>query len=470
MTNPEGQKSNQEIFIEMNSNTNNDKTISEKRSQKIEEINNKLKSFNVSNISKEEIEEKRAIQEVEYQKQIAELDGLPLSDTSKEEIYSRLVNDVIDSAKTDNERFDSLKNEKEKLTLYNNLELGENADEQIEKAMEAIKQNDETGEKIEILNHALEYYSREKEFDAEIPIYHGTGSFALSKILKSGGLNSGENAFGGEKGVTNTAHSGTSFAIGGYKQSEFVSNLYAAMNEDSSHLLLDRKDIIEDYTSQGEEAVKMIFGEAPELTKEEQKYIEDDLRKKITKLSESEEMQGLSKEELEKKYLERIKNLYNKTKYNFDYKKISSELQELLDKNEILNDIKDENFVNYIKNTIPILKQKKEWYDKNTTDNDKELLEDQFRVVLIYDGNNLPKEDLNTFTTGGICERRTKNNIANSNIKQIRVPYTDISKAKKWVDKRIEELPKNSEERESLENVELVPIEYFETKKIIQSL
>lgn len=421
----------------------------QKRSARLQEVDRELKRFNENETNNiDEIEIKRT-KEFESKKQELEKAGIKISNESCDLIYQNLVDDYIDYAKNENERFDSLQAEKKKIVLYNNLELGENPEIFIEKAKKAIKNQDINGEKIKIFNEALEYYSKSCEKVANVPIYHGTGSSSLYKIIEKGILDSRKSILGGEKDVTGKSHGGTSFAIGGYEQSEIVSHLYARMNERKSRLVVDSKSIFGDNIASGKEIIDVIYRELPKLKPEEKQFVEEKLKKVNT---------------------EDVINLFDNEKYYFDYDAVHNELQESRDKLEgKRGEITSDEYRRELEKKIPNLENKIEAYDK-TTDEEKKLLNNPFGVVLVYEGDELPKKDLETFTTAGICERRTNEPISNSKIKQIHIPYSEINQVRGWIDKKILRLPENSEERTALENVEIIPLEYFEVKSIIRNI
>lgn len=344
---------------------------------------------------------------------------------------------------------DVILNKSKETILYNNLELGNNPKELINKARELIVRQDTNGEKVKIFNEALHYYSNQQEEIGEVPIYHGTGSHSLYKIIESGEIDSSKNIFGGEKIITGKSHGGNSFAIGGYDQSEIFSHLYARMNEKEPNLLIDSKSIFGDEIASGKEVLDVIYRELPKLKPEERSFIEKELR-------------GISSEDVIK--------LFDNEKYYFDYDATYSEWQEIKEKLEgKRGEITDKRYRSEIEEKLPELESLVRGYNESS-DREKEMLRSTYGIVLVCEGNGLPREDLENFTTGGICERRTKKPIEISKIKQIRAPYNKISQIKEWVDEKIKKLPEDSEERKSLENVKIIPLEYFEVKSTIKKM
>ena len=178
------------------------KSPSEHRQERIEEIDQELERFNYQAKSQAEIQEVQKQREEEYQMQMKKLGDLPVGEESREIIHGKMVGEVIEHARDENEMFIGLNKERRKLILYNNLELGENAEEVIEKARSLILEKDNTGEKIKTFEEALEYFSQPQEKIADIPVFHSTGSWSLAKIIEGGVLQSDQNTLTGEQATT----------------------------------------------------------------------------------------------------------------------------------------------------------------------------------------------------------------------------------------------------------------------------
>lgn len=76
-------------------------TLAEKRTTRIEQIENELADFNHAASSQEEIDVIQSQREQEYQSKLTELEsglGQKLSEESTEMIHSNLVNSVIEQA------------------------------------------------------------------------------------------------------------------------------------------------------------------------------------------------------------------------------------------------------------------------------------------------------------------------------------------------------------------------------------
>lgn len=201
-----------------------EKTSVEKRVERIQQIDAGLKSFNNDNSENiAEIEAKR-LQEFNVKKQSLEKAGIPISDESKKLIHKNMVDDHIDFAIKENERFDKLKIEKIVLENVDNPDsqlvkrlFPENADkvsdETFFSALEKIcEANVKTPvcERVQMFREALEYFSEKEKL--EYSVAHATGSDSLRRIIedkqiKEGGTGesgeaSGQSRSGEQKGVS----------------------------------------------------------------------------------------------------------------------------------------------------------------------------------------------------------------------------------------------------------------------------
>ena len=439
--------------------TQPEKTPAEMRQERLTQINQELSDFNSQTNIPEEIQRTQERREQEYQSQLAELEtglGQKLSDESTEMIHANLVNSVIEQAQKENERFDTLTEERKKLTLYNNLELGENAEEVISKARVLIAGKDSDGSKIKAFEKAIDYYSQSQETLADTPIYHSTGSYGLAKILEHGALESKKNIATGEQAATGEEIDTTSFVIGGYDQSETVSYFYARKNERQNKLALDKQNI----TGIGceEDIVKTVFTELPQLNDKEQGQVKSAIatlkgdRKITDKELMAEKMRGLQER-----------------KYYFDPEQAQQKLNTLKVDLKNLEKEGDQWKIDKKKQEIAKLENGIRTYENESIEMQQEMT-DPFPVVLIYEGKKLPTEDLTTMTSGLVSERRTKQPIENSQLKQIQVPQNEIDKATKWLKTKIDSLLDDSPEKKALSEIKIVPLEFFEAKSIIKEI
>jgi len=442
--------------------------VSEAREDRICQIDKELDDYNVKATSEEEISTIQSARDEECQAQITDLEdglGIKLGTESTTMIRKNLVDSVIDGAKEDNETFDSLNNEKRFLRLYNNLELGENAEEIIQNAKKSVEEKDEDGSKTAMFESALGYYSSEHEKIAETPVHHSTGSYSLAKILKGGALDSNKNNLTGEhattlrkkeKGEEDKEGKPTSLAVGGYEQSEAVNLLYAKKNSQNPDLVLDSQEITG--VSVEDQLVKKVFSELPSLTSEEHETVTEAVKfiKKGRDISDEEVMSEKIKEVTERVYY------YNEDHINKLIDEKRDEILQLADKNDSWS-IKKRKEGEVV---IQDLKERIEIYKSETPEMQKEL-DNAFPVIISYEGKDLPEEDLNTLASGLVSERKTRKVIENSEMRQIQVPQNNIEQVKLFIARRINQPTISSEEKKALENIKIVPLEYLEAKNII---
>lgn len=427
----------------------------EMRTERMAQIDQELKDFHHQAASPEEVQQIQAQRQKEFQSKIAEIEGgigITLSEESTRIIHEKMVEGVIEHAQKQNVRFDALTDERERLTLYTNLELGENPDEAIDKARAIITMKDTDGSKIKAFEKAMEYFGKPKDLLVDTPIYHSTGSYGLAKILEHGALESKKNVATGEQAATGEDIETTSFVIGGYDQSETVSYFYARKNERQNKLVLDKKDITG--TGCEEDIVKTVFAELPKLDDEEQEQV----RSAVQKLKGERE---ISDEDL---MIEKMRGLQER-KYYFDPEQAKKKLAAL---HEELRILQQENDQWSVKQEIAKLENGIRTYTSESPEMQHEMT-DPFPTILVYEGKNLPEEDLTTLTSGLVSERRTKQPIENSQLKQIQVPENEMSKVAKWLKAKIDSLPPESPEQTALRKVKIVPLEFFEAKSIVKA-
>lgn len=463
---------------------NTTKDISESREERISEINKELENFNHKATTEEDIGLIQNERNQEYQNQIADLEGelgIKLSNESTSMIHQNLVNNVTEGAHSDNETFNALNNEKKSLQLYNNLELGENAEEIIQNAKELIKTSDEDGSKLAIFEEALEYYSNEQEKLAETPVNHSTSSYSLACILERGILDGNLNKLSGEHADTGRIHSSkekkdkkekpkekeNSLSVPGYEQSDTVSLMYAKKNSRNPDLILDSQDITGKTIE--EQIVNKVFSELPNLKPEEREIVTD----VVEKIKNGRDM---SDEDVMKEKMESV----SKRTYYYDKNHVKGKINdikaEIADLNKIIEKLEPEEDKKEIednqweikkkKGNLKVLEKRIENY-KDEIPEMKKVIDNPFPVILTYEGNNIPQEDLDTIIPGLISERQTNTKLKNSEMRQIQVPKKNIEQVKAWVTKKLSQEETNNDEREALENIKIVPLEYLEAKNII---
>lgn len=376
----------------------------------------------------------------------------PLPVETKKMIMDRAAENV-DTAQNEAER----RNDKYSRRLIENLGLKEGEEYRVEAAREAIRADDPTGEKIKIFEQALEYYENEQPA-AEVPVYHSTGSYALAKIIEHGALESKRNVATGEHASTGEARGTTSLAIGGYPSSEVVSRAYARMNERRSRLKLDQNDVAG--TTAAEDIVQAVFKEISGLKPEEQRqvrsYIEYHKRN-----------QGRGNETDEEFMRFKMKDV-GERKYYFDLDHAQGQVDDIKRKMAEARMQGREWKVQELNGRLAQAEERIRAFEAENDEMKREMT-DPFPVVLVYEGKTLPAEDLQTPIGGLVVERRTGQPLGNNELRQIKVPLESIEKAKAWLRKRSESLPADSPERQALDKVRIVPMEFIEAKRIINS-
>ena len=352
-----------------------------------------------------------------------------------------------EAASENNERYSS--------HLLEKLGLKEGEAAKVDAARDAIRKSDPTGEKLKIFEEALKYYGDEQPA-AEIPVFHSTGSYALAKIIEHGALESRRNTVTGEHVNTGEARGTTSLAIGGYASSEVISRAYARMNERRSRLKLDQSDITG--TRVAEDIVKTVFDEIPNLKPEEQQQVRNyiaDLKKQSGREDSSDEqfMRFKMKDVGERKYYFDLGDAQNQAG---DLRRQIAEAK-----------AQDSDWkVQELSGRLAKADERLRSYEAESEEMKQEM-SDPFPVSLVYEGKHLPAEDLNSTVGGLIAERRTGQPLNNGELRQINAPLESVGKVRTWLKKRIDDLPADSPERRSLEKVRVVPMEYFEAKRII---
>lgn len=282
MEDNEQKVNNAESRSEMAAHNKHEKTPDEKRTERIQWIDNDLRSFNDGNLESIDEIEARRNQEFETKKQSMEKAGIPISAESKNLIHKNMVEDHIDYAVKENERFDKLKIEKIVLENVDNPDsilikrlfpYDQNIPEEVffdslEKLCKS-SMNTSVSERVNFFRRALEYFSEKRK--TELPIGHATGSGALKSIIESGAIKEGGTGEYGE-GSSQSRYEpqeGISVAIMKNGIADYVELFYARMaaNKDitKSDLSIDADTIYEDNTIVND----MVNGSLRSMSKEE---------------------------------------------------------------------------------------------------------------------------------------------------------------------------------------------------------
>lgn len=189
-----------------------EKNAQEIRQQRLATINSELENFQNASGNYEDINKISSQKEQEFQDIIKNLEikpDQPLSQESVTMIHKNIVDSAIQQVHTGNEYLDKLNIKKTILENLDNNDFkkkisptkAENLTENVfDKALEKLLTADidlPKNERIKLFRQTLEYYAK-KQPTAESPVWHSTSSYSLRKGLEegfSGGkISGGENA------------------------------------------------------------------------------------------------------------------------------------------------------------------------------------------------------------------------------------------------------------------------------------
>lgn len=467
--NKQNESDNQESSLESlekSEQSNND------TKNRLAKIYDELGSFNYKAKSQEEITELQTQRNEEYQKQIKDFDDLNLSEESKEIIQSKMVNDVIEQAQQENEKFAKLNIQKTILenindtsfrqkispTKYDGLteDTFNNALEQITTANIDLSKS----EKLKLFRETLEYYSNPNS--AKKPWWHSTGSYSLRKGLEEG--------FSG--GHSDEAGEGSLF--------------YKKGNEKQKHLSISHTDNPSAETFQQIFARISASGDINEYLKINSEVLTG---KKLPQQFLEEFFSSLSEEEKNKLAVDKINTIINikrglKQKYPNEelwpdkddwVLELSPNLEDITTNDltpETYDKIAGEEaknaFVNTMNNRkqVPLLELIKnnilpEIKDTKLRETLLREAEHPFPCFITFEGadknDKLYTEQYGKNPTHIPFEDFYLDSFQGEDIKEIRVPENKINQVREWLDEK------------SLKNVKLVPLEVFEVKRVIES-
>jgi hypothetical protein len=375
----------------------------------------------------------------------------PYSPPQAEEEAGRMHAKIVSQ---DADSFSTAEKKVEQESLLKNLGIESIAS--IDKARNMVREHDSDGSKIAIFERAIRYYSRPQEELAKVPISHSTGSYALARVINEGELDSKKNVIGGETAATGSTLATTSFVLGGYEQSDVVSHFYARKSEHIVHEGLDAQEIVGIPIEH--EIVKTVFDELPRLSLKDRKAV----MMAIAKLKQG---RNISDQELmEEKMIElqSRRHYFNEREYMTELQSVQQQMNEVDRSTE-----EGESRWWGLQDRERYLRSALEAYAAATPEMRKEI-EDPFPVILSYEGSALPDIDINTVTPGLVSERQTSQSLSNALLRRIQVPLAQGEKVQGWIKERLDVLPSDSPEREAYAHMEIVPLEYFEAKRIIQ--
>lgn len=160
-------------------------TTADKFTQEIDKIDKELETFNDSAGTPEEIQALQKAREGEYEKEMANLEGIQISEESKKEIYSKMVDSAISQAAQENEKYDELLEKRASAQVANLFKEDESG---AMKRLEGLKNT--IGEKdYKIALNILK--SSQELFDRNGQLLHATNSFALKNMQDLGKISGG---------------------------------------------------------------------------------------------------------------------------------------------------------------------------------------------------------------------------------------------------------------------------------------
>jgi len=294
----------------------------EKRAVKLDKINCELAGFSDNNGSN--IEEIEAQRNFEFKNKMQEMGmaGIPVSEDMKKTIYQNMVDDAIEHARKENQRFDELKIEKIVLENAGNPEAklmkrlfgrksAQSSEDVFYGALEKLCETEmktSKGERIKIFREALEYFSEEEKI--EYPIAHATGSDSLRLIIADGAIKEGGTGEHGEAAGQSRGgrQDGVSVAEMDHDMADYVGMFYgrmAANKEITKNILeidadlVDSKTILEDIADVFLDfiAVDKFLDAASERTGKDVNYLRQRLAKESGKNPEDVESADIRKSE-----------------------------------------------------------------------------------------------------------------------------------------------------------------------------
>jgi len=457
-----------------------EKSIQEARQQKLSDINNELNNYQYSFKNEEDINKITIKKEQEFQNVIKNLEiqpGQPLKQESISMIRENIVDSAIKQARGESERFDQLNIQKTVLENLDNENFTKKisptkhekiSEQAFEKALEQLLAADidlPKNERIKLFRQTVEYYANGKPI-AENPVWHSTSSYSLRKGLEEGF--SGGKISGGESAKEESAGKPLSITHPEFATAEDFQEMFARLcAKGSESLSVDSEKLT------GDSLPKVFFESfAKNLSIDDKKEF---LAKRINLDNASKAVN----DETDKIYHE---NGESKAKEYL----VSKEAQERLEKarenilkitpNEITEEMLNKAISPEI-TSIAIADFEKRSYVPPVDKIEQEVLptikDQKLREELKYEAHS-PFPCLITFELKGKVEQAHSIMKGESpthipfedhfygtfnaeDIKEVRVPLNKIDKAKEWLNQK------------GLTNVEIVPMEVYEVKRIIEN-
>ncbi len=464
-----------------------EKTPAEMRQERLAQTNQELSDFNSQTNTPEEIQQTQERREQEYQSQLEELEtglGTGLSEESKKMIYKNMVDSAIKQAQSENERFDRLYIQK---TILENIEdedfrkkispteSGNLTEEAFEKALEQLLDADidlPKNKRIKLFRQTLEYYASEQP-TTEKPVWHSTSSFSLRKGLEEGF--SGGKISGGESAAKEYAGKPLSITHPDYPTAEDFQEMFARLCAKGSESLS-----VDSETLTGDSLPKVFYESfLKQLTEDAKKEL---IAKRLnldngTKAVEAEKSKIY--DEYEKKYgkdegEKLAKEYFATSKASERFEKIKESVarispDEITDKmiakmtspeaiSAAITDFEQRSYVPPVdtieSEVLPTIE------DEDLRKELKNEAHEPFPCMITFELAGKEKQVSSVMKgespTHIPFEDHFFGTFAAENIKEARVPLSQMEKTKKWL------------EQKGLSEVSIVPIEVYEVKRLIE--
>lgn len=413
-------------------------TPTQRRLNRIESINRQLDSFSVS-LKLENTTETEQKREDEYRSELDKLEsglGRPLSEELRKKLHRNIVDSATEIHNQRSEQYDRLMIEK---IVSENIEnpdfkkrifpLGnENVTEEtFQNGLEKLLDADialPKADRIRLFKQTLEYYSHPVQ--VEKPLWHSTGSYSLRKSLEDG-LAGGHGEFSGESGSkikSGQRQKSLSVSHPDYPSAETFQQLFARISakkdELSNYLKIDSEKITG--KTLAEVFVKELF--ATTSHEEIREILAKRIGVEIGQVDDEMIKRGMN-EEAQKAFVSH----FNKMEQPPIIEKVREEvLSNILDA-ELRQQLQFE-----VEHPFPCMitleSSGKEQHLTSVSRGEK--------------ATHIPFEDFYWDTFRG------------EDVREIRVPENQITKVRGWLEKK------------GLNGIKIVPLEIFEIKRIIQ--
>lgn len=463
-----------------------EKSAQETRQQRLATINNELANFQNAYKNEEDIKIMSSQKEQEFQDIIKNLEinpGQPLRQESVAMIHKNIVDGAMQQVQGENEHLDKLNIKK---TILENLDdddfkkkisptKAENLTEEVfDKALGQLLIADinlPKNERIKLFRQTIEYYAK-KQPTAESPVWHSTSSYSLRKGLEEGF--SGGKISGGENAKQESVGKPLSITHPDFLTAEDFQEMFARLcAKGSESLTVDSEKIT------GDSLPKIFFESfSKQLTNDEKKEfmakrlnldsVSNAVNNETDKIyKEYEKEHGAEGEKRAKEYLrtkeasERLEEA-GKRASKITPDKITEEMINKTISPEAMrvaiNDFEKRSYVPPVEKIeqeiLPTIE------DKKLREELKNEAHSPFPCLITFDLKG-KEEQAHSIMKGETpthipFEDHFYGTFNSNDIKEIRVPLNKMEKTKNWLIQK------------GLTSVEIVPMEVYEVKRIIE--